>query len=105
MCNKASIRAYPTLRYYKGRAEQGAELYTSKDIKEREADRIVMIVKQLMKQNEEEIKPVVNDINRPPTEESGEDIVNDDYEHEEEDENFVYFYEDDEEGTTFHDEL
>ena len=104
MCNKASIRAYPTLRYYKGRAEQGAELYTSKDIKEREADRIVMIVKQLMKQNEEEIKPVVNDINRP-TEESGEDIVNDDYEHEEEDENFVYFYEDDEEGTTFHDEL
>ena len=104
MCNKASIRAYPTLRYYKGRAEQGAELYTSKDIKEREADRIVMIVKQLMKQNEEEIKPVVNDIN-PPTEESGEDIVNDDYEHEEEDENFVYFYEDDKEGTTFHDEL
>ena len=58
-----------------------------------------------MKQHDEEIKPVVDDINRPS---SDDDVLNDaagnydDY-NEEEGENFVYFY-DDEEGA-FHDEL
>ena len=66
-------------------------------------DKIVMIVKQLMKQHDEEIKPLVDDINRPELDDVSDDHYEDDNENEEGGEDFVYFYDDDE--GAFHDEL
>ena len=111
MCNKAAVRAYPTLRYYRGHGGEG-EQYTSKDIKERNADTIVMIVKQMQTEAIDDIKPVIDESKRPETEGSSEqvEIPNDDN-YEDDETNFVY-YDDidmnmdiDEEGANYHDEL
>merc|ERR1719147_430998 len=92
MCNRAAVRGYPTLRYYRGRSGAGddVQLYTSHDIKERE----------------EKIKPVVDE-NKRPTEE-GDDHANensdDDSDPVFDDDGFENFY-DDEEVLNYHDEL
>merc|ERR1712029_1277337 len=104
MCNRAAVRGYPTLRYYRGRSGAGddVQLYTSHDIKERDADKIVLIVKNFMKEREEKIKPVVDENKRPADEYDGnadEKSEDDDFE---DDDGFENFY-DDEEVLNYHD--
>ena len=95
------------------------ERYTSQDIKEREADKIVMVVRQLVRDiaepepgaeedQEQEEEPVIDAEKQPAGEEYDEALAYDQYQEDEDDadKNFVYFYdEDDEEGANFHDEL
>ena len=106
MCNKAAVRAYPTVRYYRGHGG-GGEQYTSKDIKERDADTIVMIVKQMMRESSDDIKPVIDESKRPETEGSAEqvEIPNDDNYEDEDESNFVYYDDIEEEALNMHDEL
>ena len=100
MCNKAAVRGYPTLRYYKGTARAGdndVEAYTSKDISERDADKLHTIVKQLVRDSDD-IKPVYDKTKIPPN----EDVIEETTDYEEFDE-FQQYY--DEESFSYHDEL
>lgn len=107
MCDKASVRAYPTLRYVRGR--NGQERYVSQDIQERDGDKIVEIVRSLVREEKvrtsekpepaEEVEPLLDENNQP--EQDREDVPHADQEEEDTDE-FVY-YEDDE--LFHHDEL
>ena len=116
MCDKASVRAYPTLRYVRGR--NGQERYVSQDIQERDGDKIVEIVRSLVREenaraNEkpespEEVEPLIDENQRPeqdredvppPDQEADGDTDGDTRDKDE----FVYYDDDDE--LFHHDEL
>ena len=107
MCDKASVRAYPTLRYIRGR--NGQERYVSQDIHERDGDKIVEVVRNLIREEKsrtteklaEEVEPLLDENKQP--EQDGEDELplGQGEDHDEGDE-FVYY---DDEEEMLHDEL
>jgi protein disulfide-isomerase-like protein len=52
MCNRAAITGYPTVRFYRGQDKGDMQDYFSQDIKDREQDKIVMVVEQLVKRSQ-----------------------------------------------------
>ena len=112
MCDKASVRAYPTLRYVRGR--NGQERYVSQDIQERDGDKIVEIVRILVREENartnykpespEEVEPIIDENKQP--ENDREDVPPPDHEADgdtEDQDEFVYYDDDDE--LFHHDEL
>jgi len=107
VCEKAVVRGYPTVRYYRG--GEGQQQYTSQDIKERSPANIVNQVEALLREDtQQQPQPLEDhfDLKKIPL---GEDISEDDgvtdFEDEDQNDDFIYFYEDDSAFTFNHDEL
>merc|ERR1711915_1052992 len=52
VCDKASVTGYPTLRFYRGQDKGELEDYFSENIREREQEKILLVVEQLIKRAE-----------------------------------------------------
>ena len=104
VCEKAAVRSYPTVRYYRG--GRGQQQYTSQDIPERNPNNIINQLDILLrKEDEPQPQPVNDDLNMREIP-LGENISEEREEYVDEivqDGDFVYFYEDDKEF--HHDEL
>ena len=112
MCDKASVRAYPTLRYIRGR--NGQERYVSQDIQERVGDKIVEIVRSLVREEKswtpekpesaEEVEPLLDEHRQPEQDHEDESSPNQEAGGDTEDaDEFVYY--DDHDELYHHDEL
>merc|ERR1712123_236325 len=97
MCNRAAITGYPTIRFYRGQEKGDMQDYFSEDIRDREQEKIVSVVQQLVKRSEGDLDgksfkkdQEINDID--------EDDEYADHENKDEHENEEYdeeYYEDD----------
>jgi len=52
VCDKASVTGYPTVRFYRGQEKGELEDYFSENIREREQEKILLVVEQLLKRSE-----------------------------------------------------
>ena len=104
VCEKAAVRGYPTVRYYRG--AEGEQQYTSRDITERSPNNIVNQLDTLLREGEEpQPQPVNEDLDMKdiPLEENTAEEREEDFDEEDQNGDFVYFYDDDNEF--HHDEL
>ena len=104
VCEKAAVRGYPTVRYYRG--GEGEQQYTSRDITERSPNNIVIQLDTLLREGEEpQPQPVNEDLDMKdiPLEENTAEEREEDFDEEDQNGDFVYFYDDDNEF--HHDEL
>ena len=109
VCERAAVRSYPTVRFYRG--GRGQQQYSSRDITERTPANIIQHLERILREDahsapQQEEQPVNQDQDMktvPLGEEKTEDEREADYEDEELNSDFTYFYEDD--NFNYHDEL
>jgi len=99
MCNRAAITGYPTIRFYRGQEKGDMQDYFSEDIRDREQEKIVSVVQQLVKRSEGDLDgksfkkdQEINDIHED--DEYADHENKDEHENEEYDDDEEY-YEDD----------